>query len=291
MTDAAVATPQPGAAPPPAASSGALTHDAFSRLSVEEQGAYSQVRRQDGNGSEWVLRSSLPGDDAPSPKPGDKPADAPIDPKAMQPGQTVTVRGADGKDFVLTSDDIAALMTQRAENDLRRLNMPADANGYEVKLPESLKLPVELKIDANDPAFTDLKAWAHKRGLTQGDFSDVLGIYAQRVARDAQAFNTARAGEVAKLGTNAAARIDAVSRFVKGMVGDDLGNALLAGMATERSVRAFEKLMTKVASQGHAPFSAAHRDPGPPDKVTDEEYSRMSPGEKFDYARQHSGAR
>src|SRR5215468_2393568 len=59
MTEAAVAaTPSP--APPPAAPDGALSHDAFSRLEPSDQGAYSQVKRPDGDGSHWVKRETLP---------------------------------------------------------------------------------------------------------------------------------------------------------------------------------------------------------------------------------------
>src|SRR5262249_47076670 len=130
-------------------------------------------------------------------------------------------------------------------------------------------------------------AYAFKAGWTQAQFSDVLGVYAQRVARDAAQFKAAQTAELAKLGVNAAARVDAISRFLTGMLGETLGKAVLTGMATERQARGFEKLMEKFASQGHAAFSQAHREPADaPGRVDDETYARMTAGDKFNYARQ-----
>ena len=49
--------------------------------------------------------------------------------------------------------------------------------------------------------------------MSQSDFSDVLSIYAAREANNAALVNTARNGEVQKLGTNGPSRIDAVATW------------------------------------------------------------------------------
>src|SRR5262249_13859971 len=125
-----------------------------------------------------------------------------------------------------------------------------------VKLPEGFALPegVELTIDQADAALGDLKAWAHKRGLTQADFSDVLSIYAAREARQAAALNAARGAEIAKLGTTGPSRLDAVTTWWRSMTGDDgkvLGQ-ILRMAPTAGTVAALERLMSKFTTQGAA---------------------------------------
>ena len=114
-------------------------------------------------------------------------------------------------------------MEQYATDLQRKATMPADAAGYEARLPESFKAPegTEIHIDQADPALGDLEAWAHSRGMSQSDFGDVLSIYAARQAREASAFTAACNAEVAKLGTNAGARIDAVANWWRAQTGDD----------------------------------------------------------------------
>ncbi len=269
---------------------GAITHDAFGRLDAAEQGRYAQLKRTDGDGGEYVLRDSLPvdsGDD----EPGDEPAatDA-IDPAKMQPGEKIKLVGKDGVDFELDAADVARLMEAHAAEALRKTQVPADANAYEPKLPDTFKPPagVELTIDNTDPALFDLKNWAHKRGLSQSEFSDVLGIYAAREAKQAAAINAAAAKQVELLGTTGAQRVDAVSQFLRGMLGDDLARPVLNTMVTAKHVQAFERLMQRVASQGSASFSQSHRVPSePPGRVSQEEYDRMTPAQRWEYSRSH----
>jgi hypothetical protein len=286
MTEAAAVTPQPGAAPAAAPASGALSPDAFSRLDISEHHRYSQIKRADGNGSEWVLRDSLP-PDTPEPAKAGESTDA-IDPAKMG-AERIRLVGKDGVVFDLDAADITRLMEQHATETLRKASLPPDASAYEPKLPESFKPPpgVDLKIDAADPALQDLKMWAHKRGLTQAEFSDVLGIYAAREARQSAVMNAAAARELEKMGPHAAQRVDAIAQFLRGALGDDLARPMLNVLATEKIARGWEKLIQRFATQGHAPFSAAHREPGDaPGRVDDATYAKMSPGDKWDYSRQ-----
>jgi hypothetical protein len=160
MTDAAAdTTPQPGAdagntsAARPPSREGAITHDAFDRLDAAEKGKFAQVKRTDGDGAEYVRRDSLPADKAD--KPGDKPAatDA-IDPAKMAATDRIKIAGANGVDFELDASDIARLMEQHADEALRKASLPADAYGYEPKLPDSFKPPpgVEFKDRRDRPS-------------------------------------------------------------------------------------------------------------------------------------------
>ena len=50
---------------------------------------------------------------------------------------------------------------------------------------------------------------------------------------------------------------------------------------TAGDVQLHEKLVSKFATQGHASFSQAHRDPaGSPNRVSEEAYEKMAPAEK-----------
>ena len=78
------------------------------------------------------------------------------------------------------------------------------------------------------------------------------------------AFTAARNAEVAKLGVNAGAGIDAVANWWKSQTGDD-GRALdtvLRMAPTASTVHALERLMSKFVSQGASSFNRAPKASG-----------------------------
>ena len=115
--------------------------------------------------------------------------------------------------------------------------VPADPAAYELKLPVSLKLPegIEFKVDATDPAYADMRAWAHKRGLSQDDFSEGLAIYASKVAREEATYRAAAAAEIAKMGANATMRVTAIETFLRGHVGDELATPMRSMIVSEKN--------------------------------------------------------
>jgi hypothetical protein len=294
MTDPAVTT-QPAAQPtlPLAASSaapqpreGVIADNVYQRLPADRQKDFASVKRLDGDGSEWIERSRLPADPPADPRATDPTA---IDPTKMAAGEKIKITGKDGTPFELDATDISRLMEQHATETLRKTQVPADPSKYDAKLPETLKLPegVEFKIDVTDPALQDLRAWAHKRGLTQSEFSDVLGIYAAREARQHSMIQAAARAQVELMGVNGAQRIDAVSTFLRGVVGDELAGHMQRMLVSAKIVSGFEKLATRFSSQGAAPFSQAHRDhPEAPGRISEERYQAMSHAERLDYTRQ-----
>jgi hypothetical protein len=156
------------------------------------------------------------------------------------------------------------LKTFKASEDSRRLSLPQKAEDYKLELPSDFKAPegIEYKLDAANPALANLRAVAHKHGITQDAVKELLGVYAGNEVGTQQAIATAKAAEIAKLGTTAPARVDAVVNWLTGMDGSaDKGDAkALAGMlVTARHVEAFERIMNKFSSQGTASFSQSHR--------------------------------
>jgi hypothetical protein len=275
----------PPASPPastsPAPSRSGVIPDAhYDQLADSaEQAKYARVKKPgDQGGSEWVARDSLSAEGT-----------DPIKPAASD-GKAASVT-EDGRlkvgDYELSSDDIAVLLQQKAANDLRATQIPADG-AYEAKLPESLKLPdgVEFRIDTADPALQDFRALAQKIGLSQSEFSEFIGVYAAKTAASEAAFRNSMKAELDKLGSNATVRVTALQTFFRGHVGDDLARAVCSGLFSAKQVEALEKIANKMTSQGAASFSQAHREPaGPQGRVSEEQYAAMSPSERWDYAR------
>jgi hypothetical protein len=268
------APPSPQRAPPPAARPGSISAADYHRLEPAEQAKYANLP-----GGVWVERSKL------EPEPADPTKPATADGKAA-----VT---ADGKlrvgDFELSAEDVSTLMQQKAANDLRATQVPADPNGYRIELPKDFVLPAGLDFRFNeaDPALAAARAWSHSVGLSQEQFSGLLSQYASMEAAKESTFRTAMKRELDALGANATARVTAVETFYRGIVGDDLAKSVRASLFSAKVVEAWELVAKRMASQGAASFSQAHREPGGHQggRVSEEEYAAMSPSERWDYAR------
>ena len=171
------------------------------------------------------------------------------------------------------------LKTFKAAEDVRRGSLPQKADDYKVELPPDFKPPagVEFKLDATDPAFGQLRAVAHKHGLTQSAVNELIGVYAGKEVGIQAEIDAARSDEIARLGSSAPARVDAVTNWLSGMDSSaDKGDAkALAGMlVTARHVEAFERIINRLTTQGTAPFSTQHRVPPDDNKIPN--YENMS---------------
>jgi hypothetical protein len=185
-----------------------------------------------------------------------------------------------------------------AAEDVLKLSRPQKPDDYKVELPKDFAPPpgVEFKFNEGDPLLAQAKAAAHEMGLSQENFSKLLGIYGGAQVASAQAIKTARDAEVAKLGAAGPARVTAVTTFFKSFLGDAEGAQLSSRMFTARDVEIAEKLILKVTNQGGASYSGRGREAPEPagGRVSQEVYDKMSPAAKLDYARQfpqNSGAR
>jgi hypothetical protein len=193
----------------------------------------------------------------------------------------------------LSEADIRAIMTETAAREARKATMPATAADYNLDLPADFKMPdgQSWKWADNDPVLTPLigmaKEWAHAHGIDQAGFSKMMSLYAATQLHEGQMIARARAAEVGKLGANAPVRIDAVTQFLRGNLGDAHAKALTAGLHTAAAIQALEVLVTKYTNQGGGSYSGAHREP--PQKagtVSTEQYASMSYTERKNYAAQ-----
>jgi hypothetical protein len=155
------------------------------------------------------------------------------------------------------------MMNRQAQDDLRKATRPASPEAYEAKLPADLKLPggQTYTFDQNDPSLVAARNWAHAKGLSQDDYSQVLGIYASHVVQQNAALAERSRAEVEKAGVNAPQRVDAVTRWITAEVGDADARPIRATIVTDAHLRFYEKMMNKITSQGAASFSSAHRVP------------------------------
>jgi hypothetical protein len=260
---------------------GAISSADYHRLDPAEQSKFANLP-----GGQWIERSKL---EAPADamKPGEQPA-KPGEAPSVTPSVT-----ADGKlkvgTYELSSDDIAMLMQTKAAADLRATQVPADASGYEPKLPEGLTLPegFDFRPDPTDPAFKDFQALSKKIGLTQSDFEQLYGIWVNKTVQSEAAFKASMKAELDKLGAHATTRVTALEVWLRGTVGDDLAKSMRAGMFSAKIVEGLERIQQKMVTQGHAPFSQAHREPNTtgPGRMGEEEYAGMSQAERYAYAK------
>jgi hypothetical protein len=277
MTEAAAVTsPQPGAVPPPAP----LSPDAFSRVDISDQHKYSQVKRADGNGSEWVLRDSLPADTPPNSQSG-RPRPAWVPESAWDP-----TLGLNHEKFgEWYRETVAPAIAAHEAEEARRKTLPASPDKYEVKTSPALKLPDDTKPELNpaDPMWEQAKAWAHKAGLSQAAFEQAVDLVAARDTLTARQINTAREREIAKLGPGAKVRMDAIEAFYRDWLGPDDAAGVTARIWTAADVVRAEKAVARFKGQG---ISLERRGPG----ISDDEWARMDARARYAHAKAHSGA-
>lgn len=214
----------------------------------------------------------------------DKPARPEWVPEKFYDADKNEVKGADLRAHL---DELA---TFKAAEDSRKLTLPASPEAYQLALPETFKAPdgIEVKLDPNDPMLKSAQQMAHAKGWSQSDFSDALGVVATMKANEAAAYETAKTANLAALGTKGPGRIDAVTRWLDANFGEAQVKPILATLATTAHVEVFEKIISKLTSQGSANFTQSHRvaDDG---KVSDEAWSKMSYSEKKAYAEKRTG--
>lgn len=182
------------------------------------------------------------------------------------------------------------LLAFKSAEDSRKLSLPANPDGYEIKLPDGFQAPegVTFEFNKDDPLLARAREIAHAKGLDQETFQDMLGVYAAAQVADQQTIKDAKDAEIAKLGVNGPARVDAVQNWTKARVGEADAAVLSTMLVTAAHVSAFEKLMRSTSSQGTQGFDQRHREQQDT-KPTNEEFSSWSYAEQREY--QSSGKR
>jgi hypothetical protein len=193
------------------------------------------------------------------------------------------------KDFRARYDELAAF---KAGLDVRRSTLPAKPDDYKAELPSDFKIPdgLSFSFKTDDPLLAQARAVMHDidQGKLSGQdaFGKLLALYAGGQVASQQQITTARNAEVQKLGTTGPARIDALTTFFRGYLGQDAGNRRMARIFTAQDVQDAEMEVSKITSQGGAPFRGNGREPPPQaGRATPEQIKTMSSAERLDYAR------
>jgi hypothetical protein len=193
-------------------------------------------------------------------------------------------------DFELSESEVRDMLADKAARDIARTQIPAEPKGYELKLPEGITLPGGIQVAfGNDPeslAMIDAaQQWAHKKGLSQSEFSELLSIQAHDLAAKELKIATYARAEVEKLGAAGPQRIDAMTKWIRSEMGDTDAKPIIASMATASHVKFYEKLFMK--STGAGSFRQTGR-VDEPRGVDDATWNGMSYSEKKAYAERAS---
>lgn len=194
------------------------------------------------------------------------------------------------------ADDLNSLTAFKAEHDANMAQVPADATGYKVELPHEFKLPEgfnlpegqELSglIDENDPRMAEARDFALANKMSQSQFSELIALGVNLDIAEQGRIKEAVTAQKDLLGPKAVDRINAVKTWVSAKLPADQAETLTGMMFTAKSIEAFEALMR--LNRGAVPGNpGAGRDSGK-QEISDEDYDKMSPAERINYARQHS---
>jgi hypothetical protein len=196
-------------------------------------------------------------------------------------------------DVEFSEQEIRDAIGAKAEADLRKTQIPASAEGYKAALPADLKLPGDMKFElagfdhpVHGAALRDAAAWAHKNGLSQSQFSELLGLHAGSMAREAASLAAAARAEREALGALGGSRVDAVSRWLMAHY-PEAARPMLSTLVTRAQVECFESIIARLTNQGGG-FSrrgdVSHETQSP----TDEEWNKMSYTAQKEYAERSS---
>lgn len=164
-----------------------------------------------------------------------------------------------GADLRKNLDDLSAF---KAEQDIRMAAVPASATDYQVRLPDKFEMPqgVTFEFNKDDPALAAAREWAHAKKMPQGDFSELLGMYAAQRIAEVQQINSARTAEVGKLGTTGPQRIEAIKQWQTAKFGAEKAEALAMTMVTAKQAEAWEDVIRLFSTQGGGSFTQRGRE-------------------------------
>lgn len=116
--------------------------------------------------------------------------------------------------------------------------------------PEAYEFP-EGSIDpSNQPLADMLGEWGKENQMSNDGINGLIGKYSEFQATQKEA---AINDEFAKLGDDAAVRIDNAKNFLEANLGNEATSALAANMNTAAAIEAIEKLITMSKTPGVAP--------------------------------------
>ncbi len=187
--------------------------------------------------------------------------------------------------------EIGALRTAKAEWENARSAVPESPDKYEFKLPEGFQVPEGLQMNPEDPRLPMVRKLAHEGQFSQKQFELLARMDAEFKAAEMAEFNKRAKAEGERLGPDGGkARVEAVTRGLVAQVGEDAAKHLVPMMVGAVQVQLFEKLLAKLSGQGTATGGYAPAGQPASQKISEEEWARLTPTEKFAYAHKNASA-
>jgi len=244
--------------------------------------------------------SASPAPSAPAPAPSAA-APAPAAPAASpapaapatdgpKPPEGLDARFWDAEKGVVKFDEFTAYAKEveayKAAEAVRLAAVPAAADGYKLELPTDLTLPegVTISLTDGDPRVSAAREFALANKMDQAGFNGLIRLGAQLELQQHMAMHEAVQAEMAKLGTNASARIDAVATALTATMGADRARALATSISSVAAMEGLEMLLRSVSGTGMSGFNQIGR-ASPEAGIPEDQYARMSPAERLVAAR------
>jgi hypothetical protein len=159
---------------------------------------------------------------------------------------------------------------------------------YKVEHSPGFEAPPGARIDPLAPTVEAAKEFAAAHGLSQEAFSGLLDLYAKDRAGESQMIEQARQVEIAKLGSNAVARVKAVEHFNIAALGETKGRALNSMLVTADQIGAFETIASMLTAKNIGPY--APRATPSDGRVDEQTFDSMSSADRYAYARRFDQA-
>lgn len=138
----------------------------------------------------------------------------------------------------------------KTESETRLANRPESPEKYEIRVPESVKLPegTTFEFDKDSPLMKIARQVAFDSGRGQEGFDEMVSEYINheitRAAQEETLLQETYQAELAKLGEKGKDRIEAVNSFMKSNLTDKQFEAIKSIATTAEGIRAVETLMS-----------------------------------------------
>lgn len=253
---------------------------------------HSKVLTRDASGN-LVQRAKVAGADG-EPQAG-KPLADPNSEAPPAPGDQPTETKIRVGETEFSEQEIRDAIAAKAEADLRRTQIPESPHGYKLELPKDAVLPngvqfqfAKLDDPLRGPALKSAMEWAHRNSISQGQFSEMMLLYANANSSVQIAINNAAQREKESIGANGGVRVDAVLRWVAAHYPTAIG-PVKATLATKAQLEMLEDIIGRRSNQGSGSFRRTGSEPDIGGKVDDATYDKWSYSEKKDYAARWNG--
>lgn len=148
----------------------------------------------------------------------------------------------------------------------RKADVPEKADDYAFAAPADLKLPDGFQIAQDDIRWPALREMAKAEGWTKAEFqqraTELVKLDAMHQQHQMQMLKQATDARDKALGDKAQQRIDSLTTWVKGLLGDDIGGNMAFMFVTPEIVKGMETIQKALANQGVTSLNGTGRETG-----------------------------